>query len=506
MDFFKKNVAVKIAVTGAVGLLVVASLLCVTAHGLDLREEHKRLTDLFLLFSIVVSFFLAGLTVISVHVSLHRPLQSLNRAMLRVQNGSLLEKCEVSGSDELGELADNFNKMIENLHQINESRKQIEQRLIKAEESLKYKLALEDKTKIIERMNHELTSAFNDITLLYTVSQYLSTVLEQKELVSVVRKIFTERYSCDAFVLYFVESDPFKLKLITSKGILIDSVHDGVSLGIAGDTIIRRRSLYIADVQAKSDVTRSPIEQALRGAVFSVPLIVRDTVVGVLTLSRDQVDGFSPTDRQSLESIASQIAVAHDKCQLYSQTKEMSVRDELTGAYNRRHFQQALQQEFKRAKRFGRPVSLLMIDVDHFKTYNDTHGHLKGDELLKKLTLLLQQNIREVDLLARFGGEEFVVMLTDTNLDDAVHVANKLRKIVKAQLKLGDENLPADRIGQGSGVTVSIGASAYPECTLQPKQLINSADMALYLAKKDGRDLVRSAVSGAVVEAEELMA
>lgn len=311
-------------------------------------------------------------------------------------------------------------------------------------QTLKYRLELRKKTHIIEKMNHKLTQAFHGISLLYTVSQYLSSVLDVEGVIASVQKIFTHQFQCDYFSLYLVSEHSGKLELVSEQG---QSREEG-----------------------------EPV------CLFSVPLLLLNETIGILTILRRDKDSISLTDRQSLESIASQIAVAYDRARLYSKTRELAVRDDLTGVYNRRHFYQMLDGELKRAKRVGRHVSLLMIDADRFKKFNDDFGHLKGDECLKYLANLLKSNLREGDLLARFGGEEFVVMLTDADLNQSFQVAEKLRTIVQNELKIAisDQNL--------AQATVSIGVSSYPDCASNLHDLIDTADMALYQAKGSGRN------------------
>jgi len=438
----------------------------------------------------VVITLQAMLTIISVYLFINRPLRKICTSMQKVQEGSLAEKCMINSGDEFADVGEHFNHMIFSIREISKNRKRIEEKLIKAEESLKYKMVLEDKAKLIEKMNHELTGAFNDISLLYTVSQYLSAILEVEELVESVSKIFGSRFSCDAFALYFLVGDD-KVSLATSKG--VKETKEGFCEfksvdGIVRKVIQKKNSLFINDI-SKTKFKLSKIDKEFPGSVFALPLKVHGEIMGVLCVSRKS--NFSLTDRQSLESISSQIAMAYERAKLYTKTKELAVRDELTGVYNRRHFQQMLNRECQRAERYGHTFSLLVLDVDKFKRFNDTYGHLKGDELLKKLTKVLQRNIREIDVLARFGGEEFVILLTDASLDDAVVTANKLRKIVKTQIKFDD--LKVDSIGKDSfPVTVSIGASSFPDLAPSPLELINTADMALYMAKREGRDRVKS--------------
>ncbi|HEX5034533.1 MAG TPA: GGDEF domain-containing protein, partial [bacterium] len=164
-------------------------------------------------------------------------------------------------------------------------------------------------------------------------------------------------------------------------------------------------------------------------------------------------------------------------------TKEMTLIDDLTQVYNRRHFQKILEMEVKRAKRFRRPLSLLMIDVDYFKRFNDTFGHVEGDHVLADLAMALADNLREVDTVARYGGEEFSVVLPNTALEEARVVAFKLKDIVE-KLHLKQGRPPSQQ------VTVSIGAAELEFEKDSPEEILNHADMALYQAKAEGRNCV----------------
>lgn len=497
MNFIRKHVGLKIAVLTVSATLVVDILAGLVLRQMNMSLPAQNLLGVFTLFSLFFFFFQLVLIVLLVNLFITRPLQRLYHGMQKVEAGNLLVECESESSDEFGEMSTSFNKMVKGLREMNETRKRIEQRLIKTEESLKYKVALEEKAKIIERMNSELTDAFNNVALLYTVSQYLNSVLDVKELSQSVQKIFEERFKCDQYALYFLNSPEDDLLLSCHKGFQVKNAadtHIRIGEGIAGKVAEHARTFYYEDVHKAvlDDVGPAELEKQIQGAVFSLPLQVRGTLIGVLSVVRATDVGFTPTDRQSLYSIASQIAVAYDRCKLYTRTKELAVRDELTGIYNRRHFQQMLELEFKRAERYKRHISLLMIDVDHFKKFNDTFGHLKGDELLKQMAKLLRKNLREIDVLARYGGEEFVVMLADTSLSDGINVANKLRELVKNQLK--SEAMPAlvaaGPAPQPFSISISVGVSAFPECATTPEELLNSADMALYVAKRNGRNQV----------------
>ncbi len=170
--------------------------------------------------------------------------------------------------------------------------------------------------------------------------------------------------------------------------------------------------------------------------------------------------------------------------QLNKQLKHLATRDGLTGLYNRRYFLEALELEFSRSKRHGRTFSLLFIDLDHFKHYNDTFGHPAGDALLKGLAEVITESSRRTTIVARYGGEEFVLLCPETPKDGARIFAERLRKSVEEHPFHGGESQPSGR------VTLSIGVSTYPEDGSDSKTLISRADQAMYQAKKNGRNRV----------------
>jgi diguanylate cyclase (GGDEF)-like protein len=161
---------------------------------------------------------------------------------------------------------------------------------------------------------------------------------------------------------------------------------------------------------------------------------------------------------------------------------EISITDSLTGLYNRKHLMETLAREASRSQRYERPFALLMIDIDHFKRYNDTFGHLAGDEALKKMAKIFRDSVRAADYSARYGGEEFLIILPETSKDKAVQAAERIRQCVEK-----DSSADSDK---GMGNTVSIGIAVFPEHGDDIQELIKNADAALYEAKEGGRNQV----------------
>lgn len=164
--------------------------------------------------------------------------------------------------------------------------------------------------------------------------------------------------------------------------------------------------------------------------------------------------------------------------------KELSITDGLTGAYNHRHFVERLEEEIKRAERYGKRLSLIMSDIDHFKEYNDLNGHPAGDEVLSGVASCLKEGIRGQDLLARYGGEEFSIILPETGKDKAHLLAERIRELVRGKV------FPFESDQPGGDLTMSFGVATYPEDAVTSGDLVKKADAALYRAKETGRDRV----------------
>jgi two-component system, cell cycle response regulator len=204
--------------------------------------------------------------------------------------------------------------------------------------------------------------------------------------------------------------------------------------------------------------------------------------LGVLVL-HGKTSQFTAPELEPLDAVADIFAGAIKNCQQLDLARRLAYRDGLTGAYNRRFFEERMTAEFHRATRYGSRLSLLLIDVDHFKAINDDFGHLAGDEVLRGMARLFATSLRRTDLVCRFGGEEFAVLLPEAGVAQAREVAEKLRRLVEQHAFPG-----VDR-----PVTVSIGTSHLPGLAVTRNDMIAAADAALYASKQAGRNRVMSA-------------
>lgn len=192
--------------------------------------------------------------------------------------------------------------------------------------------------------------------------------------------------------------------------------------------------------------------------------------------------GVSEKDKPKFEILAHQFALAYLRIKLYKEVETLAITDALTGAYTRRYFLERFEEEIKRSHLRKTKVAFLLVDADYFKKVNDQYGHLTGDEVLRQIALVLKESVREIDIVGRYGGEEFCVVLPDTDAQGAALVAERIRKTVEGKkIRAYDATLR---------ITISIGISAYPSDGKTAEELIDKADWALYRAKSAGRNCI----------------
>lgn len=221
-----------------------------------------------------------------------------------------------------------------------------------------------------------------------------------------------------------------------------------------------------------------------------LPLASVEVVLGMLYISADEAPGLSPGDVTRLEHLAARAAFPLQRVQMQQDFRSMAYSDAMTGLDNFRQFEETLADELLRAERYNRPLSVILLDIDHFKSFNDTRGHQAGDALLGQLGVVLRNALRNVDRPARYGGEEFVIICPETGADEALLIGERIRVAV--------QNTPFILPGQDGGeadtarVTISLGCATYPRDAHADRDLVKRADLALYAAKEAGRNTVRT--------------
>jgi diguanylate cyclase (GGDEF)-like protein len=245
---------------------------------------------------------------------------------------------------------------------------------------------------------------------------------------------------------------------------------------ISGWVVDQQKPLFIKDVKQDKTFLSIKKNDVKAGTLMCVPLIAKEKLLGVLNVSRVEPSSFSEKDFELFVNLANQAAIAIENARLY----RYAVTDEMTRLYNHRYFQQRLDEELLRADRYENHVSLIILDVDHFKNFNDTYGHPEGDRVLQTVARLIEKSVREVDIPARYGGEEFVVICPEKNAEGSLAPAERIRTAVaEYDFRIKGEPVP---------ITVSLGVASYPDQSKSKPELIKKADYALYYSKSNGRN------------------
>jgi len=311
------------------------------------------------------------------------------------------------------------------------------------------------------------------------IARQTTAVLEIDELLRKVCTFLLQAFPVDHVAVLLLEDE--KLIFRAHKGRLTPMFTEGTALldadGLCRQALRSSKPILANDVSAVKGFIQGFAEVR---SELCIPLLSFGQVMGVLSLESAQLNAFDTGDIPALESVADICANAIQNAHYFERVRHMAYVDGLTGVFNRRYFEIRVQEEIERAKRYEGAMSLIMIDIDHFKRLNDEFGHLMGDDVLRQISTIFTQNLRKIDVGCRYGGEEFAIIIPETTGEDAYYVAEKLRKAVK---KMAFPGVPRP-------VTISLGVASYPANGSNRDELVKAADEALYTAKQSGRNTV----------------
>jgi len=330
----------------------------------------------------------------------------------------------------------------------------------------------------LERQRAQQLQAIN------AIAQQTTAVLDIQQLLSKVCSLVQEAFHVDQVSVLLKDED--ELVLRAQHGKLTPRLEEGGRLPLndgLGKTLGTGQTLIENSVNANQGCPTLCAETRSR---MCIPLVSFGQTFGVLALDSAESDAFNPSELQPLESVADICATAIQNAHYVERVKQLAYRDGLTGIFNRRFFELRMTEELERARRFQASMAVIMIDIDHFKQLNDEFGHLLGDEVLRQVSSLLHDQLRKFDVVCRYGGEEFAILLSETDPGHALSVAEKLRRQVESW------QFP----GVPRAVTISAGAATYPHNGTTRDELMKAADAGLYSAKQAGRNRVQLAPSG----------
>lgn len=337
--------------------------------------------------------------------------------------------------------------------------------------------------RLLERRNDELASMIE-------IGKALTSCLEIHEILETFMKQIERLIKPKAWSLLLVDRDSGDLTFEIAVSPVADRLQ-GLKLkrgeGIAGWVALHGQPLLIPDVN-KDGRFADHIDNMLSfttRSIVCVPMKIKEQVIGVIEIINSFEDmDFDESDISLVSAIADFAAIALDNARNYERISELVITDDLTGLFNSRHFGQLIDSELNRSKRHGEDIALVFLDLDHFKGINDNYGHLVGSRMLGEFGKLIGSNIRLSDKAARYGGDEFAIILPHTGKSEAVIMAEKLLAIMKGTRFVSDDN-------ETIPLTASFGVAAYPTDADSRADLIRAADIAMYRAKESGRAGVR---------------
>jgi diguanylate cyclase (GGDEF)-like protein len=415
-------------------------------------NETRQVTTIVMGGGMVIGLVLAVLIARLLHFSITRNVLKLTKTASQLQAGDLDARVRIDSTDELGQLASTFNNMATQLGQTI------------------------DRMELIRR-------ASLDWSRVHDVDKVIEIALDTAMCLS----------SADAGIIGLAEGEEIILAKMIGPHITT-KINEPLGLGdgILARAVRHRQTVVMKGANLEqNDFNLIPENNSK----IAIPLISAHQFIGVLYLEALQSDGFTTDIIEFLDICATGAAVAIHNALLYAEAQRLAIEDPLTGLYNRRGLFELSQLEINRIMRFQRPISALFIDIDHFKQFNDQYGYKIGDLVLRAVANCLRNNVRDIDLISRYGGEEFVILLPELDQREAIVVAERLRKTIEAECLETDEGVLSITISVG---VASIAPKSDPVKLASDHELqllndlIESAGQMLHIAKEQGRNRVEA--------------
>ncbi|MDE3108355.1 MAG: sensor domain-containing diguanylate cyclase [Acidobacteriota bacterium] len=353
----------------------------------------------------------------------------------------------------------------------------------------------------VERRRHAPVSVDfpdkSEVTLFHELGKALTSSLQLDQVLRTIMEKINEVLRPDTWSLLLMDSEKQELYFQIATGQGADALRDvriKVGQGLAGWVAQSGEAVVVPDTSQDSRFFGQVDERThlATKSIVAVPVRFRDQCLGVIELINCiGPDGFSQRDLALLEALADYAAIAIENARHVQRIHELTITDDCTSLYNARHLNFMLDTEIYRSHRYAFEFSLIFIDLDHFKSVNDTHGHLMGSKLLNEIGSAIKDHCRLIDLAFRYGGDEFVVLLPQTSKDNALGVAHRLHDLIGKTVWLKDTGLNVH-------LTASVGVASYPSDSRTKAELLHLADEAMYLVKNSTRDNVAAAGTGIV--------
>lgn len=327
-------------------------------------------------------------------------------------------------------------------------------------------------------LHEEVRQRQEELSVISHLAEILTSSLDIREIYDSFVKELGKVVDFNLATIALVEGEELNLLALSSEGSAAWQTGDKLPLkGTATEwVVIHKAPLVEPNLTEESRfwTAKNHLKQGIQSMVF-LPLIVNDKAIGSLSLGSRHPNAYAQSQVQLLSQLASRIATPIENARLYAEAEQRARIDQLTGLWNRRHLEERIQVEIGRHSRYGGTFSVIILDLDFFKAFNDSYGHLAGDKLLKQLGAVMRDTIRGTDEAFRYGGDEFAILLPQTTLRDAYEVAERVRDRVASEIKVDDVS-----------VTASFGLASWPVDGVRINEVIAAADIALYYAKQSG--------------------
>lgn len=344
----------------------------------------------------------------------------------------------------------------------------------------------------VHKLNMDLNKAIFDIMALFEFTNVLGSDLRLTQLTELMVDTIKRIHCYDGCCLFFYDEEHQYFSVEVNRDFPLELNKTNLLLtDLPGESLIKSGQAFIINniyEEFSASKIKNPKILELLGKFSSfvfLPLSVDRKLTGLLILAKYVAAAFEPEDLRLLLIIANQAGLAIQNRRLYEQAYYSAITDGLTGIYNHKYFREQLEFQLEKAKEYGFKISLILIDIDYFKKFNDTYGHQIGDLVLKEVSKVIQNCVNSDSLVARYGGEEFVVILPDTSTEDALVVAEVIRKAVEGKT-IKTREYP------NLYVTISLGVATFPDhiknLDRMVVELIDRADESLYTAKNAGRN------------------
>ena len=459
--------------------------------------------------AVLVSVLLAafGITVaVTISRSISRSVRDSVTFAQQVANGNLGVRLSATDAGEFAALAAALNGMTDGLERARREQQARADELLQSNQTLQVEVAerervqdeitrlnaeleqrVAQRTAQIEAANWSLSDRNREIALLSEMSQVLQSCVTEQEAFQTAPRFCERLYPGAAGALYLTRASRDQVEMVAAWG----EPRERAPLFRPPDCWALRRGRPHEVREDGSGLVCPHVQETATSLApyLCIPLMAQGETLGLFHIEfsggphASSGHEIAPSERALAVTLAEQLASAFANLKLRDSLRQQSIRDALTGLFNRRFLEESLQRELSRVQRSGKPLAAIMIDVDHFKRFNDTFGHDAGDLVLREVGALLRRQVRGSDIACRYGGEEFLILLPEAPLAQARERAERLRQAV--------HELQPVQNGRALGtITISLGVALFPDHGDTPESLVQAADAALYQAKKAGRDRV----------------